>query len=259
MTVLDSRRSGPRRTTDLLVECVAAARMHGRGPGAVTAVHGAHCAVHRGDRIALTGPSGSGKSTLLHLMSGLDRPTGGIVAWPTWTGSPLGRPGLVGVVFQGQSLLPDLDVLENVALPLLIAGVPDAAASLQARSALATLGIGELASKLPGEISGGQAQRVAVARVLASGPALILADEPTGRLDRAAADRVVDVLVEAADALDAGLVIGTHDEAVASRMAVRWQMVDGHVCTGRPAAVPDRGPSEQAPSQQARSDRGSRS
>ncbi|MCY7340998.1 MAG: ATP-binding cassette domain-containing protein, partial [Pseudonocardia sp.] len=130
------------RGGELLVECVAAARTYGRGPAAVVAVHGAHCAVRRGDRIALTGSSGSGKSTLLHLLSGLENPTAGLVSWPAWPGSPVGRPGVVGVVFQGPSLLPALDVTENVALPLLLAGVPDAAAPQQAASALARLGIG---------------------------------------------------------------------------------------------------------------------
>ncbi|GAA2553961.1 ABC transporter ATP-binding protein [Pseudonocardia hydrocarbonoxydans] len=244
MTVLDRIRWASRPQGELLVECVGAARVHGRGPGAVAAAHGVHCAVHRGDRIALSGPSGSGKSTLLHLLSGLDTPTSGIVAWPTWRGSPAGRPGLVGVVFQGQSLLPDLDVAENVALPLLIAGVPTDAAALAAGAALATLGIGELAAKLPDEISGGQAQRVAVARVLAARPALILADEPTGRLDRAAAHRVVDVLIDTADELNAGLVIGTHDETVAARMRTSWRMADGRVHTGASASGAGlRGPS----------------
>lgn len=223
------------RVGELLVECVAAARTYGRGSAAVVAVHGAQATVRRGDRIALTGPSGSGKSTLMHLMSGLDTPTAGAVSWPAWPGSPVGRPGSLGVVFQGPSLLPALDVLENVALPLLLAGVPEAAATLRAGAALATLGIGGLATKLPAEVSGGQAQRVAVARVLAAAPALILADEPTGQLDRAAADRVVGVLLDAADELDAALVIGTHDEAVAARLGRRWRMADGRLTTDAPA------------------------
>ena len=220
-----------KRVGELLLRCVGAARTHGRGQSAVVAVHGAHCTVHRGDRIALTGASGSGKSTLLHLMSGLDTPTAGVVTWPPWPGSPAGRPGAVGVVFQGPSLIPTLDGRENVALPLLLAGVPDDAALLRAGAALATLGVGELAAALPDEMSGGQAQRVAIARVLAAGPALILADEPTGQLDRTTADRVVTVLLETADELDAGLVIATHDEGVAARLHRRWRIVDGRLST----------------------------
>jgi ABC-type lipoprotein export system ATPase subunit len=214
---------------DPLVSCVAVARTHGSGPGAVVAVHGAHATVRRGDRIAVTGPSGSGKSTLLHLMAGLDVPTAGTVSWPAWPDGSVRRVDAVGVVFQGASLLPDLDAGQNVALPLLLAGVPEAAARRCAAAALAGLGIGSLAAKLPAEMSRGQAQRVAVARVLAAGPTLILADEPTGQLDQANADRVVSVLIETADDLDAGLVVATHDEEVAARLTRRWRMTDGRL------------------------------
>src|SRR5258707_12069998 len=106
-----------------LVACVDVARTYGRGPTAVVAVESVTCALARGGRIALTGPSGSGKSTLLHLFAALDTPTAGSIAWPAWAGSPAGRPGLVGMVFQGPSLVAPLDVAENVALPLLLAGV----------------------------------------------------------------------------------------------------------------------------------------
>ncbi|NMH97747.1 ABC transporter ATP-binding protein [Pseudonocardia acidicola] len=226
--------------SEVLVECAAAAHTYGAGPTAVVAVHGADCVVHRGDRVALTGPSGSGKSTLLHMMAGLDRPTTGAVSWPAWGRPPLGRPGAVGIVFQGPSLLPDLDVLENAALPLLLAGVPDPVAAERARGALERLRIRELGASLPGELSGGQAQRVAVARVLAAGPQLILADEPTGQLDREAADRVITVLLEAADELDAALIVATHDEAVAGRLARRWRMDDGRLRVDAPGSTSDR-------------------
>jgi putative ABC transport system ATP-binding protein len=218
---------------DVLVRCVAVARTYGSGTNAVVALHGATATVRRGDRIAVSGPSGSGKSTLLHLMAGLDVPTAGDVARP----DPAVGAAPAGVVFQGPSLVSDLDVRENVALPLLFAGVPAPEAMRRAHSALATLDIGALGAKLPAELSSGQAQRVAVARVLASGPALILADEPTGRLDRANADHVVTVLLETADALDAGLVLATHDEAVAARMARRWQMLDGRLTTDHGAVT----------------------
>jgi ABC-type lipoprotein export system ATPase subunit len=210
----------------VLVRCEAAACTHGRGRGAVVAVHGVSATVRRGDRIAVTGPSGSGKSTLLHLLAGLQVPTAGTVSRPA---SPVGRAGAVGLVFQGPSLLPDLDAAQNVALPLLLAGVPEEAALLRAGAALARLGIGALAPKLPAQMSGGQAQRVAVARVLAARPTLILADEPTGQLDRANADRVLSVLIETADELDAGLVVATHDEVAAARLARRWQLVEGRL------------------------------
>jgi putative ABC transport system ATP-binding protein len=182
-------------------------------------------------RVALTGASGSGKSTLLHLMAGLDRPTTGEISWPALGGKPQERPGLVGIVFQGPSLLPPLSVTENAALPLLLGGTAPEQATARAIAALSTLGIAELGGKLPEELSGGQAQRVAVARVLAARPRLILADEPTGQLDAAHAAQVADVLVEIAAELDAGLVIATHDPAVACRLAHRWRIHDGALST----------------------------
>jgi putative ABC transport system ATP-binding protein len=178
-------------------------------------------------QVALTGPSGSGKSTLLHLLAGLDRPTSGTIAWPGLDGSPIGRPGVVGMVFQGPSLLPPLDVTENVALPLLLAGVEEEQARERAQAALRDVGLEELGSRLPEELSGGQAQRVAVARALASRPRVILADEPTGQLDSAHAAEVAALLLQAATQLGAALVLATHDMALASQLPVRWQMADG--------------------------------
>ena len=210
-----------------LVECDMAARTFGSGPVAVVAVHGASCTVLTSSRVALVGPSGSGKSTLVLLMAGLDHPTSGAVRWPAWGASPRRDPSRAGVVFQGESLIPSLTALENAAFPLLLRGLPPDEAMTRARDALALLGLEGLAGKVPEELSGGQAQRVAVARVVTSGPQLILADEPTGRLDKAAADRVMDVLLDAADHLGAGLVVSTHDAAVAARLQVTWQMRDG--------------------------------
>jgi putative ABC transport system ATP-binding protein len=163
------------------------------------------------------------------MLAGLDRPTAGELSWPGLGGSPAGRPGVVGVVFQGPSLLAPLDVTENVALPLLLAGSSPAESRSIASDALRRAGIADLAGKLPEELSGGQAQRVAVARVLASAPRLIFADEPTGQLDAAHRDEVVTLLIEAADALGAGLVIATHDARVADRLPERWIMDDGRI------------------------------
>jgi ABC-type lipoprotein export system ATPase subunit len=214
---------------DVLVRAREVARTFGSGPAAVVAVHGVSCEVRAGARLALTGPSGSGKSTLLHLLAGLDEPTVGTIEWPALGPRAALRPGPVGVVFQGPSLLPPLDVAENVALPRLLAGHSDEEARAAAGQALERLGLAELASKLPDELSGGQAQRVAVARVLAGGHRLVLADEPTGQLDHASAAVVVDALLEAAGQLDAALVIATHDPRVASRLAERWRMADGRL------------------------------
>ncbi|MDT4984680.1 MAG: hypothetical protein QOF95_2170 [Pseudonocardiales bacterium] len=212
-----------------LVACVDVARTYGTGPAAVVAVYGVTCTVRPGNRIALTGPSGSGKSTLLHLMAGLDTPTSGTLSWPALDGHPLGHPGRVGVIFQGPSLLPALDVTENVALLLLLADTPEKEATQRARAALERLAIGDLANKLPEQLSGGQAQRVAVARVLAARPTLILADEPTGQLDHEAGGLVMDVLLQASEELGAALVVSTHDPLIADRLPVRWTMRDGRM------------------------------
>jgi ABC-type lipoprotein export system ATPase subunit len=214
-----------------LVRCQGAARTYGTGATATVALQPTDCEVFGGQRIALVGPSGSGKSTLIHLMAGLDDPTVGTVTWPAIGTRDDLRPGRVAVVFQGPSLLPPLTVLENIALPLVIGGRTDRAAREVAREALRTLNLDELADKLPEEISGGQAQRVAVARALAGEPSLILADEPTGQLDRTNGAAVVDVLLAASEHAGSALVISTHDLTVAERLPERWEMHSGEIKT----------------------------
>jgi putative ABC transport system ATP-binding protein/lipoprotein-releasing system ATP-binding protein len=218
-------------STEPLVRCSGAARTYGSGRSATVALAPTDCAVAPGAHIAIVGPSGSGKSTLVHLMAGLDDPTVGRVDWPALGERAALRPGPVAVVFQGPSLLPPLTVEENVALPLVLGGERDGAARSLARDALARLGLTDLRDKLPEEISGGQAQRVAVARALAGRPRLVLADEPTGQLDRASADAVVDVLLATADHAGAALVVCTHDPAVAGRLSERWTMDSGRLTT----------------------------
>ena len=210
-----------------LARCTDLTRAYGSGAGEVRALRGVSCTLRPGMQVALTGPSGSGKSTLLHLLAGLDTPTSGTIAWPGLDGSPEGRPGLIAMVFQGPSLLPPLDVTENTALPLLLAGIAETQARERAMAALRDVGLDELAARLPEELSGGQAQRVAVARALAVRPRVILADEPTGQLDSAHAAQVVGLLLDAATILGAALVLSTHDLAIAERLPVRWRMADG--------------------------------
>jgi len=212
-----------------LVTCAGVGRTYGSGPTATVALPPTDCTVSERARIAVMGPSGSGKSTLLHLMAGLDEPTTGTVAWPGIGERRALRPGPVAVIFQGPSLLPPLTVEENVALPLVLAGEEGAHARAAARATLEVVALRELADRLPEEISGGQAQRVAVARALAGRPRLILADEPTGQLDRANADAVVAVLLAAAEHGDAALVLATHDPLVAERLSERWHMHSGRL------------------------------
>jgi ABC-type lipoprotein export system ATPase subunit len=215
-----------------LVRCERVTRTYGQGQAATVALQATNCEVHVGQRIALVGSSGSGKSTLLHLMAGLDDPTTGAVSWPAIGKREELRPARVAVVFQGPSLLPPLSVLENTALPLVIGGMTDVEAQQVARRALGTLDLEELADKLPEEISGGQAQRVAVARALAGSPSLILADEPTGQLDSVNGAAVIDVLLAASAHAGAALLISTHDLQVAARLPERWEMHSGELNLG---------------------------
>jgi putative ABC transport system ATP-binding protein len=210
-----------------LIRCTLLTRTYGSGTAAVAALREVSCALRPGMRVALTGPSGSGKSTLLHLFAGLDTPTSGTITWPALDGSPMGRPGVVSMVFQGPSLLPPLDVTENVALPLLLAGCTQAEAGERAEAALRAAGLTELGTRLPEELSGGQAQRVAVARALAAEPRVILADEPTGQLDSAYAAQVAGLLLSAAGRLGAALVLATHDTTLAAQLPIQWRMADG--------------------------------
>ncbi len=214
-----------------LVRCDGVARTYGHGATATVALQATDCEVFAGQRVAVVGPSGSGKSTLIHLMAGLDDPTVGTVSWPAIGSRDELRPGRVAVIFQGPSLLPPLTVLENIALPLVIGGMTDREARDVARSALRTLDLEELADKLPEEISGGQAQRAAVARALAGEPSLILADEPTGQLDRTNGSAVVDVLLAASEHAGSALVLSTHDLTVAARLPERWEMHSGQIQT----------------------------
>ena len=212
-----------------LVRVRGVARTFGHGPRAVVAVHGITCDIMPGDQIALTGASGSGKTTLMHLIAGLDVPTTGTVEWPGIGSRAQLRPGPIAIVFQAPSLLPPLDVIENVALPLLLQGMDRVVARSAAVAALARLGLESLTSKLPEELSGGQAQRVAAARVLAGRPRLILADEPTGQLDHGNGSMVIDALIEAAAVSGAALIVNTHDHHVADRFGIAWAMNSGRL------------------------------
>jgi putative ABC transport system ATP-binding protein/lipoprotein-releasing system ATP-binding protein len=179
-----------------------------------------------GARTALTGPSGSGKTTLLHLLGGLDEPTSGAVTWPALGNRNDLRPGKVAFAFQAPSLLSPLTVLENVAIPLLLAGSSEGEAVGRAREVLDALGLEELSSRLPEELSGGQSQRVAMARALVTEPRLVLADEPTGQLDHATASPFVDAVLTLLRP-GAALVVATHDGALAALMDDRVAMRDG--------------------------------
>lgn len=207
------------------------------GTGGAEVLRDVSCTVAPGNRVALVGPSGSGKSTLLHIFAGLEEPSRGRIAWPALGPRDGLMPEKVQVVFQAPSLYPPLDICDNVALPLLLADRRDGAKD-RAAALLARFGLADLAAKLPEELSGGQSQRVAMARALSIAPALILADEPTGQLDSATAQSFLDAVLEIAAASNTALVIATHDPAIARRMDRVW-MIDHGALFVRPQSEGD--------------------
>jgi ABC-type lipoprotein export system ATPase subunit len=214
--------------------CVGVTRTFGTGVTAYSALRDVTCEVRPGCRVALTGPSGSGKSTLLHLIAGLDRPSTGSVVWPAFGGHPLARPGAVGVVYQGASLVDALNVIENVSLPMILGGVSAGDATTRGHEALERLELDALAGKLPEELSAGQAQRVVIARAFASTPKLILADEPTGQLDHVTAAIVIDLLLQVCAEHGAALIVSTHDPLISARLSVQWVMHEGRLDSSCP-------------------------
>lgn len=213
--------------SEILAEASDVSRVFGSDGNRVAALEHASCKIVRGDRIALIGPSGSGKSTLLHLLASLDDPTTGTITWPALGERESLRPSKVSFVFQSESLLAPLTVLENIEVPCLLAGSGATQAKADASEILAALDLTELADKLPEEISGGQAQRVAVARSLITHPDLIFADEPTGQLDHESAAHLLDLLERHLQGSGAALVVATHDPFVAGKMKTQWHMSHG--------------------------------
>lgn len=194
-----------------------------RGPEVVHVLDGLSLDIDAGEFVALMGPSGSGKSTLLNLLGGLDRPTAGLLEVQ---GEDLGRlreaelarwrAGNVGFVFQMYNLLPVLSAERNVELPLLLTGLPAAERLRRARAALRLVGLAERTRHRPGELSGGQEQRVGIARAIVTDPVLLLCDEPTGDLDRRSGDEILDLL-QALNGQGKTIVMVTHDPHAAER------------------------------------------
>lgn len=189
-----------------------------------------------GERVAVVGRSGSGKSTLLHLLAGLSDPDEGVVTvrGQQLTGASAAarariRNANMGFVYQFHHLLPEFTAAENVAMPLLVGGVAPAPALERAHALLSQVGVVERDAHRPHQLSGGERQRVAVARALAARPAVVLADEPTGSLDAANAEGVLQVMAGASATDNAALVVVTHDEAIASRMDRVVMLVEGVV------------------------------
>jgi lipoprotein-releasing system ATP-binding protein len=189
-----------------------------------------------GELVALVGPSGAGKSTLLHIGGLLERPDGGEVTIGGQAASKLDddartalRRNSIGFVYQYHHLLPEFSALENVVVPQMIAGSPKAAAEARARELLELVGLTSRASHRPGRLSGGEQQRVAIARGLANAPAILFADEPTGNLDPHTAETVFDLLIELVRGAGLAVLIATHNLDLAARMDRTLHLEDGHV------------------------------
>jgi lipoprotein-releasing system ATP-binding protein len=213
-----------------------------RGP--LPILNGVSLALTRGDAIAIMGPSGSGKSTLLYILGALDAPSSGTVTLDGQDPFALGereqarfRNTRIGFVFQDHSLLPQCSVLENVLAPTLVAGSNDDPQP-RARELLTQVGLSDRLDHRPGELSGGEKQRAALARALIRDPLLLLCDEPTGNLDRTAADTVASLLLDLHARRNTILVVVTHNAALAERFPVRYEM-DGGTLVQHVRPTPD--------------------
>lgn len=232
-----------RPPAETVVQAVDVVRRHRQGDAVVEALRGVSLTVAKGELVAIVGPSGSGKSTLLQILGGLDVPDAGSVVVAGHALHAIDeeartavRRRAIGFVFQAFNLVPMLTAVENVALPLLLDGVPTGDARAAAHASLARVGLEGRAMHMPSRLSGGEAQRVAVARALVTGPAVIFADEPTGNLDTRNADLVLELLSRAT-VLGSAVVLVTHDVVAASRADRSIRLVDGAVVSSREEAM----------------------
>ena len=219
-----------------VLACRQLTKTFGEGEVALEILRDINFSIEAGERIAIMGTSGSGKSTLLHLLGGLDEPSSGDVSIAGKSLASMSQVQLgrlrnrsLGFIYQFHHLLPEFTALENVAMPLLVGGVNTVQAREEAESLLARVGLSARLTHKPSELSGGERQRAAVARALVTRPACVLADEPTGNLDRQNAEQVYALMLELNQELGTSLLLATHDPQIADSMDRVVRLEDGYL------------------------------